>query len=234
VWEPRDDGESTCCLCPAQSDRHYSKLQCSFTSSARNESALVWWDFASVQGFGRLKETKSETSWDLRPCLPEFCVSVFDAVQLAYIRACLSVCLSVQQRNTNLRHIIYCSELTRCLAKIRFELLPQTTKNTAVFRDVMLFDLEDIYRCFWKHSEDELCSTETLLYLRHLTRRHIQDYFKLQEYRSDNVRCSEGKDIFRWQRKAERQRKELYSFKDMLKVKVSLCMPWSPTVRGPA
>ena len=33
----------------------------------------------------------------------------------------------------------------------------------SVFRDVLLFNLEDIYRCFWKHSEDELCSSETLL-----------------------------------------------------------------------
>jgi len=71
----------------------HSRLQCGYASSERNDSSLAWWDFASIQGFGRLKETKSETSWDLRPCLPEFCVSVFDAVQFAHIRPCPSVCL---------------------------------------------------------------------------------------------------------------------------------------------
>lgn len=128
MWESHDDrwtkrcAESTWSICPAQSVRHYSRLQYGYTSSerptVRNESTLVWWVFASIQGFGRLKERTSETSWDLGPCLQEFCVSVFDAVHFAHIRACLSVCLlsvclSVQQRNTNLRHLNYCTESSR-------------------------------------------------------------------------------------------------------------------------
>jgi hypothetical protein len=96
---------------------------CSVATQAvkgRQEGMRALWSDGtsqSIQGFGRLKETTSETSWDLRTCLPEFRVSLFDAVQFAHIRARLSVCLSVQQPNTNVRHLNYCSESTGLFGK---------------------------------------------------------------------------------------------------------------------